>query len=91
MLLRTRAALADTAVETRNQVDYYASRCAGVDTRCACSAAARRRHRERRARTRHTAAHAVKDSSRTDSVTQSRREPTASTKRRAASRHRAGA
>lgn len=32
VLLRTRAALGDTAVETRNQVDYYASRCAGVDT-----------------------------------------------------------
>jgi len=32
VLLRTRAALADSAVETRNQVDYYASRCAGVDT-----------------------------------------------------------
>lgn len=32
VLLRTRAALADSAVETRNQVDYYASRCADVDT-----------------------------------------------------------
>ena len=32
VLLRTRAALSDSAVETRNQVDYYASRCAGVDT-----------------------------------------------------------
>ena len=32
VLLRTRASLGDTAVETRNQVDYYASRCAGVDT-----------------------------------------------------------
>ncbi|HEV8237119.1 MAG TPA: tetratricopeptide repeat protein, partial [Gemmatimonadaceae bacterium] len=32
VLLRTRAALGDTAVETRNQVDYYAGRCAGVDT-----------------------------------------------------------
>ena len=32
VLLRTRAALGDTAVETRNQVDYYASRCVGVDT-----------------------------------------------------------
>jgi tetratricopeptide (TPR) repeat protein len=32
VLLRTRAALGDTAVETINQVDYYASRCAGVDT-----------------------------------------------------------
>lgn len=32
VLMRTRAALGDTAVEIRNQVDYYASRCAGVDT-----------------------------------------------------------
>lgn len=32
VLLRTRAALGDTAVETRNQVDYYAGRCVGVDT-----------------------------------------------------------
>jgi len=32
VLLRTRSALGDTAVETRNQVDYYAARCAGVDT-----------------------------------------------------------
>jgi len=32
VLLRTRASLGDTAVETRNQVDYYAARCAGVDT-----------------------------------------------------------
>ena len=32
VLLRTRASLGDTAVETRNQVDYYAGRCAGVDT-----------------------------------------------------------
>lgn len=32
VLLRTRASLGDTAVETRNQVDYYASRCVGVDT-----------------------------------------------------------
>jgi len=32
VLLRTRAALGDTAVEVRNQVDYYASRCVGVDT-----------------------------------------------------------
>ena len=32
VLLRTRATLGDTAVETRNQVDYYASRCDGVDT-----------------------------------------------------------
>jgi len=32
VLLRTRAALGDTAVEVRNQVDYYAARCAGVDT-----------------------------------------------------------
>jgi len=32
VLLRTRAALGDTAVETRNQIDYYASRCADVDT-----------------------------------------------------------
>ena len=32
VLLRTRAALGDTAVETRNQVDYYAGRCADVDT-----------------------------------------------------------
>ncbi|HEY2852512.1 MAG TPA: SPOR domain-containing protein [Gemmatimonadaceae bacterium] len=32
VLLRTRASLGDTAVETRNQVDYYASRCDGVDT-----------------------------------------------------------
>jgi cell division protein FtsN len=30
--LRTRAALGDTAVEVRNQVDYYAARCVGVDT-----------------------------------------------------------
>jgi len=32
VLLRTRAALSDSAVETRNQVDYYAARCVGVDT-----------------------------------------------------------
>lgn len=32
VLLRTRATLGDTAVEIRNQVDYYAARCAGVDT-----------------------------------------------------------
>ena len=32
VLLRTRASLGETAVETRNQVDYYAGRCAGVDT-----------------------------------------------------------
>jgi cell division septation protein DedD len=32
VLLRTRAALGDTAVEVRNQVDYYAARCVGVDT-----------------------------------------------------------
>ena len=32
VLMRTRAALGDTAIEIRNQVDYYASRCAGVDT-----------------------------------------------------------
>ena len=32
VLLRTRASLGDAAVETRNQVDYYASRCVGVDT-----------------------------------------------------------
>lgn len=32
VLLRTRASLGDTAVETRNQVDYYAARCVGVDT-----------------------------------------------------------
>jgi len=32
VLLRTRASLGDRAVETRNQVDYYAARCAGVDT-----------------------------------------------------------
>jgi len=32
VLLRTRASLGDAAVETRNQVDYYAARCAGVDT-----------------------------------------------------------
>ena len=32
VLLRTRAALGDTAVETRNQIDYYAGRCADVDT-----------------------------------------------------------
>lgn len=32
VLLRTRASLGDSAVETRNQVDYYANRCAGVDT-----------------------------------------------------------
>lgn len=32
VLLRTRSILGDTAVEIRNQVDYYASRCAGVDT-----------------------------------------------------------
>lgn len=32
VLLRTRASLGDTAVEVRNQVDYYAARCAGVDT-----------------------------------------------------------
>lgn len=32
VLLRTRALLGDTAIEIRNQVDYYASRCVGVDT-----------------------------------------------------------
>jgi cell division septation protein DedD len=32
VLLRTRASLGDGAVETRNQVDYYANRCGGVDT-----------------------------------------------------------
>ena len=32
VLLRTRAALGDTAVETRNKIDYYAARCADVDT-----------------------------------------------------------
>jgi hypothetical protein len=32
VLLRARATLGDTAVETRNQVDYYAARCTGVDT-----------------------------------------------------------
>jgi cell division septation protein DedD len=32
VLLRTRSTLGDTAVEIRNQVDYYAARCAGVDT-----------------------------------------------------------
>jgi cell division septation protein DedD len=32
VLLRTRASLGDSAIETRNQVDYYANRCAGVDT-----------------------------------------------------------
>src|SRR3954469_6574207 len=32
VLLRTRASLGVTAVEARNQVDYYANRCAGVDT-----------------------------------------------------------
>ena len=32
VLLRTRASLGDAAIETRNQVDYYATRCAGVDT-----------------------------------------------------------
>jgi tetratricopeptide (TPR) repeat protein len=32
VLLRTRAALGDTAIEIRNQVDYYATRCNGVDT-----------------------------------------------------------
>ena len=32
VLSRTRASLGDAAVETRNQVDYYAARCAGVDT-----------------------------------------------------------
>jgi cell division septation protein DedD len=39
VLLRTRAILGDTAIETRNQVDYYASRCAGVDTASAPAAA----------------------------------------------------
>jgi SPOR domain/Tetratricopeptide repeat len=32
VLLRTRASLGDSAVEMRNQVDYYAARCDGVDT-----------------------------------------------------------
>lgn len=32
VLLRTRSSLGDTAIETRNQVDYYAARCVGVDT-----------------------------------------------------------
>jgi SPOR domain len=36
-LLRTRAALGDTAVEIRNQVDYYAARCDGVDTSAAAA------------------------------------------------------
>ena len=32
VLLRTRASLASDAAEIRNQVDYYAARCVGVDT-----------------------------------------------------------
>src|SRR5947209_14736450 len=32
VLLRTRASLSDSAVEVRNQVDYYTARCAGIDT-----------------------------------------------------------
>jgi cell division septation protein DedD len=32
VLLRTRASLGDSAIEIRNQVDYYTNRCAGVDT-----------------------------------------------------------
>jgi cell division septation protein DedD len=32
VLVRTRSALGDTSVEVRNQVDYYAARCVGVDT-----------------------------------------------------------
>src|SRR5262249_38934726 len=32
VLVRTRAAVSPDSVETRNQVDYYASRCNGVDT-----------------------------------------------------------
>ena len=40
VLLRTRALLGDTAVETRNQVDYYATRCDGVDTASSAPAAA---------------------------------------------------
>lgn len=37
VLLRTRALLGDTAVEIRNRIDYYASRCAGVDTSAAAA------------------------------------------------------
>ena len=32
VLVRTRASLGNAAVETRNRVDYYAARCAGLDT-----------------------------------------------------------
>lgn len=32
VLVRTRSSLGDTSVEVRNQVDYYAARCIGVDT-----------------------------------------------------------
>jgi TolA-binding protein len=67
VLLRTRAALADSAVETRNQVDYYASRCAGVDTVVPAPRLPAALPKTPRTDTTHRRA-AVKDSSRTDSV-----------------------
>jgi len=67
VLLRTRAALADSAVETRNQVDYYASRCAGVDTVVPAPRLPAAPPKTPRTDTTHRRA-AVKDSSRTDSV-----------------------
>lgn len=66
VLLRTRAALPDSAVETRNQVDYYASRCAGVDTVVPVPKPAPVPKAPRTDTTRRRPA--VKDSARTDSV-----------------------
>ncbi len=41
VLERTRAGVPETRVELRNQIDYYAQRCAGVDTSEAAAAAAK--------------------------------------------------
>ena len=67
VLLRTRGALADSAIETRNQVDYYASRCAGVDTVVASPRPAAAPPKAPRADTAHRRA-TPKDTTRTDSV-----------------------
>lgn len=66
VLLRTRATLGDSAIETRNQVDYYASRCAGVDTVAPAPKPAPPSKPVRPDTMRRRAP--VKDSSRTDSV-----------------------
>jgi tetratricopeptide (TPR) repeat protein len=67
VLLRTRSALADSAIETRNQVDYYASRCAGVDTVVASPAPAAPPPRAPRVDTTRRRA-PPKDTTHTDSV-----------------------